>query len=211
VRIAFSTRELRDIAAAWVALSVAFAIFLDRRLTRALLASPSVEFDAVLSLFAEVFGLSFLTVGVGFLLHELGHKVTAIHFGKRAEFRADYSMLLLAIVAALAGFLFAAPGAVYHVGRSTERQNGIIALAGPVVNLGLAALFAPLWLFAGGFAGNIGSLGVTINLLLAGFNMIPFGPLDGNTVLSWSKPVYAAVAVPSVALAVWALLNVGLF
>ncbi|MFB6120142.1 MAG: metalloprotease, partial [Halobacteriaceae archaeon] len=32
------------------------------------------------------------------------------------------------------------------------------------------------------------------------FNMIPFGPLDGKTVLNWSKPVFALAALPAVGL-----------
>lgn len=210
MRLAFSQRELKDLALAWVALSVAFTFFFEPRLASALLASGSSGFETIIAAFGRIFALSFVTVGVGFLLHELAHKVTAIHFGKRAEFRADYSMLLLAIFAGLAGFLFAAPGAVYHAGRSTERENGLIALAGPVTNLGLAAIFAPLWFFAGGFLGSIGTLGLSINLLLAGFNMIPFGPLDGRTVIDWSKPVFVAVFLPSVALGAFALLRIGI-
>ncbi len=56
-------------------------------------------------------------VGVAFLLHEIAHKVVAIEHGQIAEFRADYQMLFLALMGALVGFLFAAPGAVYHRGR----------------------------------------------------------------------------------------------
>lgn len=201
MNLTFSLPELRDFAAAWIALSVAFTFFL---------AGPGIAQRGPAA-FVRVFGLSFLTVGVAFLLHELAHKVVAIHFGKRAEFRADYGMLFIAIAAGLAGFLFAAPGAVYHAGRSTLRENGLIALAGPVTNLGLAVLFAPLSFLFGGFPGAIGSLGVTINLLLAGFNMLPYGPLDGKTVLSWSKPVFAVVFVPSAALGIAALLGLGPF
>jgi Zn-dependent protease len=46
-----------------------------------------------------------------------------------------------------------------------------------------------------------------INFLLAGFNMIPFGPLDGKTVLDWSKGAYAVVALPSFALAALVVLS----
>ncbi|MFB6083667.1 MAG: metalloprotease [Halorientalis sp.] len=198
--VRFSARELLDLGAAWIALSVAFSILLLPGLR-----GFSVP-DAV-----RTFGLSFLTVGVAFLLHELAHKVVAIRFGKLAEFRADYGMLFVAIMGAMIGFLFAAPGAVYHQGRSTPRENGLIALAGPVTNLVLAALFAPLAFFAGGFPASIGGLGLTINLFLAAFNMVPFGPLDGNTVKEWSTPVFVAVFVPSVALGLWALFGFGLF
>ena len=200
MNIRFSTRELLDLGAAWAALSVAFMLILLR---------PFYAFPV--PVIVEQLALSFLTVGVAFLLHELAHKIVAIRFGKIAEFRADYGMLFVAIMGALIGFLFAAPGAVYHQGRSTLRQNGLIALAGPVVNLLLAALFAPLAFLAGGFLGSIGNLGVTINLLLAAFNMVPFGPLDGVTVKEWSTPVFVAVFVPSAALALWALFRLGLF
>ena len=127
-----------------------------------------------------------------------------------AAFKADYGMLFLAVMSALAGFLFAAPGAVVHRGRITARENGLIALAGPVTNIGLAAVFLPLMLFGPGLLGLIGQRGVSINLLLAGFNMIPYGPLDGKKVIGWSKSVYLAVAVPSVLLAVFALFGLGL-
>ncbi|SDE80502.1 zinc metalloprotease [Halorientalis regularis] len=200
MNIRFSTRELLDLGAAWVALSVAFMIIILR---------PFYAFPV--SVIVQQLALSFVTVGVAFLLHELAHKVVAIRFGKIAEFRADYGMLFVAIMGATIGFLFAAPGAVYHQGRSTLRQNGLIALAGPVTNLVLAAIFAPLAFLAGGFLGSIGSLGLSINLFLAAFNMVPFGPLDGTTVKEWSTPVFVAVFVPSAALALWALFRLGLF
>ena len=200
MNIRFSTRELLDLGVAWIALSVAFMIILLR---------PFYAFP--IPVIVEQLALSFVTVGVAFLLHELAHKVVAIRFGQIAEFRADYGMLFVAIMGALIGFLFAAPGAVYHQGRLTLRENGLIALAGPITNLVLAALFAPLAFFASGFAASIGNLGLTINLFLAAFNMVPFGPLDGNTVKDSSLPVFVVVFVPSAALALWALFGLGLF
>ena len=199
--ISFSGREIRDLGVAWLALGVAFTFFLSPGLTAG-------RFDP--AVLVPTFAISLLTVGVGFLLHELAHKVVAVRFGQLAAFQADYGMLFVAVMAGVAGFFFAAPGAVVHRGRITKRENGLIAVAGPLTNIALAAVFLPLFLFAGGFLGAIGSMGLTINLLLAGFNMIPYGPLDGRKVLAWSKPVYLAVAVPSALLAVVGLFGIGI-
>lgn len=206
--IRFSGRELRDLGASWLALGVAFTFFFRRDVAFGLLGATG-EFPldtAVVTLL-----MSMGTVGIGFLLHELAHKVVAIRFGRVAEFRANYTMLALAIGFGLAGFLFAAPGAVYHAGREvTSRQNGLIAVAGPITNLLLAAVFFPLVVVApDGLLLQVGQLGVSINLILAAFNMLPFGPLDGRTVISWSILVFALVFTVSVVLAVWAVLFVG--
>jgi Zn-dependent protease len=200
--LSFSSRELRDLAVAWVALGLAFAIFFAGGGMRAIT-------DVVGGGLVGPFLVSLLTAGIGFLLHELAHKVVAVRYGQVAEFRADYGMLFLAVMSSLAGFIFAAPGAVYHRGMLTDREHGLIALAGPVTNLLLAAAFLPVLVVGvlGGseFVGLVGSRGVTINVFLAAFNMLPFGALDGNTVVSWSKTVFVAVFVPSV------LLTLGLF
>jgi len=206
--IRFTRRELFDLLAAWLILSVAFTLFLNPGLFTRWSYSPDP--GVLLTAFGESLVTTLLTVGVGFMLHELAHKVVAIRFGQVAAFQADYGMLFLALVSAMAGFLFAAPGAVVHRGRITLRESGLIALAGPVTNLALALVFAPLALFAGTPIASVASFGVTINLLLAGFNMIPYGPLDGRTVLRWNRGVYLAVAVPSIVLAVAGLLGPGL-
>ncbi|GAD52545.1 uncharacterized Zn-dependent protease MJ0611 [Halarchaeum acidiphilum MH1-52-1] len=193
-RLSFDARELRDLALAWLALGVAFTFF-HERVTITTIGAVVASRGFLLAL-----AVSLLTAGVGFLLHELAHKVVAVHYDQVAAFRADYGLLALAVLGGLAGFLFAAPGAVVHRGRLTPRQSGLIALAGPVTNLALAAVFA-----LAAFGSGLGWRGVTINLLLAGFNMLPVGPLDGNTVREWNTYVYLAVAVPSVLLAAAAL------
>jgi Zn-dependent protease len=202
-RLRFSERELRDFGIAWVALAVAFTLFLEQGILTALLAGR-----VPVAVVARLFGLSLVTVGTAFLLHELAHKVVAVRFGQAAEFRADYNMLGLAVLAALAGFLFAAPGAVHHRGRITRRENGLIALAGPASNVVLAVGFWLLARVGGGFLGGVGSLGFLINVLLAGFNMIPFGPLDGRKVLDWSRPVFAAAFLATAGPAVAVLFGV---
>ena len=198
--LTFSDRELIDLAVAWLALSVAFS----------LLFAPIHRGGIGLGYFVAMVGLSLVTVGVAFLLHELAHKVVAIEHGQVAEFRADYQMLALAIMGALVGFLFAAPGAVYHRGQVTQRENAMIALAGPITNLLLALLFLPLMVFPEPIR-TVGQLGIGINLVLAAFNMIPFGPLDGKSIYDWHKGVFAIVFVPSVLLAGYMLFVHGLF
>ncbi|WP_135665422.1 metalloprotease [Halorhabdus rudnickae] len=207
MRIRFGRREILDLFAAWIALSVAFTLFLNPYLLEGATVAP---IEDVFWAFARELLMSLGTVGVAFVLHELAHKVVAVRFGQVAAFRADYGMLFLAVVSALAGFIFAAPGAVVHRGRITPRESGLIALAGPVTNLALAAAFLPVALLAASTASAVATFGVTINLLLAGFNMLPVGPLDGKTVLRWDRRVYAGVAIPSIVLAVAALFGPGL-
>lgn len=200
--ITFYRDELIDLAIAWLALGLAFAFLLEP--------APLQQMLDGAGTFWRTFLLSMLTVGVGFLLHELAHKVVAIEFGQVAKFKADYGMLALAIASGLAGFFFAAPGAVYHRGRITLRQNGLVSVAGPVTNLVLAAVFFVPFLLFGGFIGEIAQMGVLVNVFLAAFNMIPFGPLDGRTVREWDTGVFALVFGVSIISLVGFLLLFGL-
>jgi Zn-dependent protease len=193
--VRFSRREVRDLGAAWLALSVAFAI---------LFAGGGLEIGNLVAddplRAAGLVVVSLFTAGLGFMIHELAHKLVAVRFGQVAEFRAEYGMLFVAVVSALAGFIFAAPGAVHHAGRITERERGLVALAGPLSNVALAGPFAAVLVggivLDSGLVAQVGLYGVAINALLAGFNMLPFGPLDGKSVLEWSTAWYVATAVP---------------
>ncbi len=182
-----SSTELKHLFIAWVAISYAFAIMLawmelDGKPTSSQIFGPFIT---------DLFIISLVTVGISFIFHEMGHKFVAQQYGAWAEFRMSFGMLLLAIYMAWQiGILFAAPGAVQIFGpHITKKQYGKIAASGPVMNLFLAFAFMPL-LTDTGFLYDIGRLGVMINLLLAGFNMLPISVLDGRKVLAWNPIVY---------------------
>jgi len=147
-----------------------------------------------------------ITVGSGFVFHELAHKLVAIRFGARAAFEAWPSglmlMLGLAVLPPLFGFqspfLFLAPGAVMiYAYRINRKQNGLISIAGPVTNVLLAFVFLAIAL-AGVALGveptgaviKVALLGITVNFFLALFNMIPIFPLDGSKVMAWDWRVW---------------------
>jgi len=187
VNIKFSKIELRDLGKAWVIISIAFGIVL----TGGVLG---------LKLLTNVI-LAAVTVGIGFLLHELGHKVLAQKYGCFAEFRANNFMLFLAIITSFFGIVFAAPGAVLISGHVGKDRNGKISLAGPAMNIILAIIFIVLsFFFDGGYMGKIISLGLLVNIWLALFNMLPFWILDGKKILAWNKLVYLAVMCLTIAI-----------
>lgn len=183
-RIRTSKTEINHLITAWLAISFAFAILFAHRGGYAIL-SPGFIQAMILALF---------TVGIAFLLHEMAHKIVAQRYGCWAEFRMSPTMLMFAILLAYSvGIVFAAPGAVMIFGPYiTRSQNGKIAIAGPMTNIFLVLLFLPL-MGLGGFIAEIGVYGVFINILIALFNLLPFGPLDGRKILAWSKSAYSLI------------------
>jgi Zn-dependent protease len=132
---------------------------------------------------------------LGFILHEFGHKFSAQHFGFLSEFRADLrTMLILLLVSPFISFIILSPGAVMVMGRANLKENGIISICGPLVNLGLIIISYLLLLI---FPSTSFSIFLTyliqINIILGIFNMLPFWVLDGKKVLAWSPLFYFLV------------------
>jgi Zn-dependent protease len=186
------TRQERyDLLIAWLAIALAFTLIFIRG------GADPISF-------LVYFVISLLTVGVGFVLHEMAHKFTAMKYGFRAEFRKDNQMLLVAVaLAALAGIVFAAPGATVISGNYpiTREQNGRISAAGPITNLVLCIPFLGLVmagvLLPAGLPAflltQLGVVGLTVNAMIAAFNMIPVSVLDGKKVLAWNPAIFGVL------------------
>lgn len=186
--------EARQILTCVVAISVAFTI----------INFGGIDAFFVLLKYPKNFvfftAISVVTVGTGFILHELAHKIVAIYYGAHARFQMWVQGLMLMFLTSLFGFLFAAPGAVYiYSTRISKRENGIISIAGPFTNIILAAVFVVLdALNNATFRGlPIWELGAQINIILAMFNMLPISPLDGSKVFLWNKLVWGGFVAMS--------------
>ena len=203
--------ELRDLFLSLVALVIAFSVLGERKV-------PGL--DTIL--------ISAVGVSTGFLLHEMAHKFVALHFGYWAEYRANMAGLALAIVMSFGGFLFAAPGAVMisrtnapqewymedsfgqeEQRRREKREMLLISLAGPMTNIVLSIFFFLTFVFLLVSSEEDGSdlwvrtayFALFINLTLAAFNMLPFGPLDGKKIFDGNRLVWVLVGLPTILVA----------
>ena len=175
-------KEFRDLVISALVLALSFGIALSGGF-RAFQQPANLVLAVSIALFA---------VSLGFVFHELAHRIVARRFNCFAEYVMWPLGLVVALGISLFGFIFAAPGAVMIKPRATvegtinlnNRQVGLISLAGTATNIGLAVVFMmldairPALLF---------TIGAHINTWLALFNLIPFGPLDGIKVFRWNK------------------------
>jgi Zn-dependent protease len=166
-----------------------------------------------------LFGLTLLVTVFAFVvLHELGHSLMAMQYGVRVH---DITLLPIGGVARLD-----------HVPNGARREAGV-ALAGPAVNVAIAALLLPLLLAYGAarsfssfsdylhllneisFGGMLASL-VFVNVALVAFNLAPVFPLDGgrifraalSAVVGRDRATRVAVAVGQVLAVIIAIIGI---
>ena len=145
---------------------------------------------------------------LNYVLHEFAHKYLAKRYGLFAEYgiiREGAIFTALGIIPFFP-FKFIAPGAVFVRGSSNPEETGRIALAGPFTNLILSGIFLTL----SGLGERIETfldpsisfqLSISFYFLalisstIAMFNLIPFGPLDGSSILKWDKNIFIVTFV----------------
>ncbi|MFW5852421.1 MAG: metalloprotease [Nanoarchaeota archaeon] len=134
--------------------------------------------------------LAMIAIVPAIILHELGHKFTAMGFGVVATFQISYFFLGIALLLKVmnAPFIFLVPAFVsYPAGIITPLQSSMVAFAGPAVNF---AIFGISYLILKKSKNlsrkTILILGLTkqVNLFLGIFNMIPLRPFDGGHVVA---------------------------
>ena len=147
--------------------------------------------------------VSFIGIVTAFVFHELSHKFMAQRHGLWAEYRMFPQGLFLALfLGVFTPFVFAAPGAVMFRGGSREHETGQIAIAGPLANVIVAAVFLPLYFFVffeSQFSQIIGFI-CLINAFLATFNLLPFGPLDGVKIIRWNTTVWVLTFIVAISI-----------
>jgi Zn-dependent protease len=139
-----------------------------------------------------------VSIIIGFTIHEFAHAFSADLLGDptpRNQGRLTLSPAAhLDIIGSLM-FLFAWFGWAKPVEvnpsnfKNRRRDDLIVSLAGPASNLILAFLLARLLIFSipGSYELLLETM-ITVNVILAIFNMIPIPPLDGSRIIVYFLP-----------------------
>lgn len=137
------------------------------------------------------FWFSLGIVSIAIILHELGHKFTAMSFNLNAEFNAAYLWLFFGLLLKLLnfGFIFFVPAYVSITGTAQPLVFAATAFAGPLIHL-------LLWGISKIVLNNISNsrrneekrlfffLSARINIFLFILNMLPIPGFDGFAVYS---------------------------
>jgi Zn-dependent protease len=108
--------------------------------------------------------------------------------------------ILITLISMFLPFKIISPGAVMMMGSVTKETAGKTGLAGPLTNLVISftcVTFAVttrtpfFWIVAG------------INAIIALYNLIPFGVMDGFKIFLWSKAVWITTFVGSFVLTIY--------
>lgn len=148
---------------------------------------------------------------IGFTLHEWAHAFTAYRLGDNTAYRQGRLTLdprahiepLGIILALIAGFGWARPIPINPRAFYPHETRGlvIVSLAGPVMNLIIAAVFGSairLLSAAGmmpGFLYTVLATVVLFNIVLFLFNLIPLAPLDGYRIAVGVLPYQQSAAL----------------
>lgn len=144
-----------------------------------------------------------LAVVIGFIVHEMAHKLVARRGGMRAEFVATREGLVITILSALLPLKILAPGyvRVYTHYRISPRWAFYSVAAGPASNIAIALVSLGISMAAGSqLVAYVARVFAEINAWLALFNLIPVSPLDGYKILSQDWRLWLALSLAAGAL-----------
>lgn len=181
-------KELLDLLISWIVISFCF----------------SFSFNILNLMY--MLPISLLTVGFGFIVHELSHRYVAKKYGCIAYYKLwKWGIIFALLTAIISGgkLVFAAPGAVnivypvywYGIDNTIKRLNGLVALSGPAANIILAIFFYVISLLGESLFGIVGYIGFKVNIWLALFNLIPLHPLDGWKVYMYNAKLWFIIII----------------
>lgn len=186
----FSQTEVIHLIISMIVLTIAFSFPLSK---------SSLLFGIQINALVSSIPVSFLGLLTAFFVHELSHKFMAQKYGLWSEFRMfPLGLLISVMLAVLTGVVVAAPGAVMFRGEARNFEMGRIAAAGALANIVIAAATLLLYLFVFfevAFIGKLVGFVCLVNALLATFNLLPFGSLDGKKVILWNGIVWAILFI----------------
>lgn len=145
-----------------------------------------------------------LAIVLAITVHEFAHAWTAYRLGDdtpRLQGRVSLNPAVHLDPLGSLSFIFLGFGwgkpVIYNPIRLLKRYDELlIALAGPGSNLVFALFLNALALVFKPLTGNYSDflrLAAEINVLLAAFNIIPFPPLDGSSIVAYFWPEYRSV------------------
>jgi Zn-dependent protease len=138
---------------------------------------------------------------IALTIHEAAHAVTAMWLGDHTAKREGrvslnpikHLDLLGSLLFLIAGIGWGKPVPINpHNFINPKRDQALVALAGPMSNLLMAAMASIPLKFAGGSLSEFGMTFVfvflNINITLCALNLLPIPPLDGSKILSLFLP-----------------------